>query len=157
TDPARPRFVAPALNAPGDGLRMIGCLAFDRDGKCLVGREVGPHVWAWDLDREGRPARTLEGHTYYVRGLALSPDGSLAVSGAQDDTVRVWDVKSGKELRQLRGPGRDKAGDVVNGLAFSPEGTHVLGGTRGGHLWLWDVAGKEPPRAFGDSRDRFVA
>ena len=38
-------------------------------------------------------------HTLGVRSVAVSPDGSLAASAADDNTTFVWDARTG-ELRQ---------------------------------------------------------
>ena len=52
-----------------------------------------------DLAPVGRAARTrhpqLSGHSGAVTSLALSASGQRAVSGGNDQTVRVWDVGSG--------------------------------------------------------------
>ena len=32
---------------------------------------------------------TLQGHTYWVRAVAIHPDGRI-VSGSRDDTLRIW-------------------------------------------------------------------
>ena len=42
--------------------------------------------------------RTLQGHTSWVGAVALSSDGRRAVSGSDDNALRVWDLKDGKEL-----------------------------------------------------------
>ena len=49
----------------------------------------------------GRLARTLEGHSDWVRSVSWSPDGGQLVSGSSDNTVRVWDAASGELLRTL--------------------------------------------------------
>ncbi len=52
------------------------------------------------------PGVTLEarlGHTHVVTAVAVSPDGSRLVSGSVDQTVRVWDARTGRELMVLPG------------------------------------------------------
>jgi WD40 repeat protein len=48
----------------------------------------------WDLET-GRALRTLEGHSGYVNGLAVTPDGQRAVSASYDKTLKVWDLDTG--------------------------------------------------------------
>ena len=35
----------------------------------------------------------------WVRSVAYSPDGKHIVSGSEDQTVKIWDAQSGKEVR----------------------------------------------------------
>jgi WD40 repeat protein len=82
------------------------------------------------------------GHSDFVVSLAFSPDGKTLVSGSRDNTIKLWDVATGQELRALKGhPAR------VNSVAFSPDGKTLLSGgalgsgeAGGGQLMLWDVA-----------------
>ena len=46
----------------------------------------------WDLET-GRELRTLEGHSDWVNGVAVTPDGRRAVSASGDKTLKVWDWK----------------------------------------------------------------
>jgi len=47
--------------------------------------------------------RTLEAHTDWVTGVAITPNGQRGVSGSADDTLRVWNLESGRSLRMLQG------------------------------------------------------
>src|SRR5262249_49493683 len=47
--------------------------------------------------------KILEGHQNQVRGCAFNHGGDLLASHAWDDTTRLWDPTSGKELVSLRG------------------------------------------------------
>lgn len=42
-------------------------------------------------------------HTHKVSAIALSNDGSLCCSGSEDLTVKLWNVKTNKEIAALVG------------------------------------------------------
>jgi WD40 repeat protein len=78
---------------------------------------------------------TFEGHTGAVRGLAISPDGKTIASGDNDNTIRIWDMASGKQLAVLK----KAAVYGVDSLAFSPDGKTLASGNGGNTIKLWDV------------------
>src|SRR4051794_19824932 len=53
---------------------------------------------------EARPELVMQtGHAMRVDGLAFSPDGQLCATGSKDNTVRLWETATGRELRKLVG------------------------------------------------------
>ena len=56
----------------------------------------------WDANT-GTCLRTLTGHDYLVRALSFDPRSGRLVSGSYDKTVKVWDLHSGKMVREFRG------------------------------------------------------
>ena len=66
--------------------------------------------------------------------MAFSPDGSRALSGSMDSTVRLWDVETGRELRRLQGHD-----GLVTALAFSPDGRRALSGSMDNSVRLWGL------------------
>jgi WD40 repeat protein len=77
---------------------------------------------------------TLSGHRQSVYRLAFSPVGSLLASGAPDQTVRLWDTRSFRELAVL------PCDSKVYGLAFTPDGTRLAVGCVDNTIRPWDVA-----------------
>src|SRR3990170_4712954 len=65
-----------------------------------------------------KPQLVLQtGHAMRVDGLAFSPDGQFVATGSADNSVKLWDAKSYRELRTLAGHLRG-----VKAVAFSPDG-----------------------------------
>jgi WD40 repeat protein len=84
--------------------------------------------------RTGNDPELVLIHKGGVRALAFSPDGSTLATGGTDKAVRIWDLGSGQEMREL--VHRDGILDV----AFSPGGTHLAAACGGTETQLWDVA-----------------
>ena len=50
-------------------------------------------VFLWDVEA-GQVLRRLNKHSQKVNGVALNPEATIAVTGSDDSTVKVWDLKS---------------------------------------------------------------
>ena len=111
----------PPKNVSSDQLDSDACA-----GPAVLGRRKGL------LDV--RHLRTLEGHTSVATSVALSADGSVAVSGSSDQTLRVWEVTSARCL-QLLTPGRSE----VVAVKLSSDGRFALSANWDGALCLWDL------------------
>jgi hypothetical protein len=78
---------------------------------------------------------TLTGHTGYVTGVSLSSDGSTAVSGSDDTTVKVWSVAAGSCLHTLTGHT-----NYVSGVSLSSDGSTAVSGSGDKTVKVWSVA-----------------
>ena len=85
---------------------------------------------AWDL-KSGRLAGTLTGHTRPIFSLEYTADGSHIISGSEDKTVRVWDVRSHSNCVVLQ------LDDGCVSISVSPDFSHVFAGTLNGKLVSW--------------------
>jgi WD40 repeat protein len=85
---------------------------------CLGLMPVGPLS-----AQEPKLRDTLKGHMGMVYSVAYSPDGKTLASGSYDDeTVKLWDVQTGKERATLPVKSKEKFTGPVSSLSFSPDG-----------------------------------
>ncbi|MFN6477929.1 NB-ARC domain-containing protein [Nostoc sp. DedQUE07] len=97
----------------------------------------------------GSLVRILEGHSYWVNTVALTPDGKYVISGSRDKTLKVWDWQTGEQLRTLVGHS-----DSVYSLALTPDGKYVISGSVDNTLKVWDWQTGEQLRTLVGHSDR---
>jgi WD40 repeat protein len=69
-----------------------------------------------------------------VNSVAFSPDDEILASGGWDDTIRLWEVATGKEIRKI-----DAHKAMVGRVVFSPNGKVLASrGALDGTVRLWD-------------------
>jgi RNA polymerase sigma factor (sigma-70 family) len=115
--------------------------AFAPDGKALFIQPLdGNPMRMFDVST-GRQIGTFDAG-YHPDCLSFSPDGKTLAAGyaetysrfARQNTVTLWDVASGKELRAL------SLGQMTaRAIAWSRDGSRLAAGTNS-RLWAWDVA-----------------
>ncbi len=74
-------------------------------------------------------------------GVSFDPSGRYLASGSRDQTVRVWDLRTGETKKTLKGHGA-----LVWGVAYSRDGKYILASTWQGALRLWRVASSAASR-----------
>lgn len=90
----------------------------------------------------GYEQKKFIGHTGDVLSVAISPDGKRLVSGASDQTVRLWDVASGELLLTVfRARNREW-------VAFTPSGYYASSPYGDGYVGWHANRGAEQPAAF---------
>lgn len=96
----------------------INDIVYSPDGTKLA-VAAGNGIWLYDA-QTGQELAQCAGHIYTVHNIAFRPDGKTiaSVGLGPDQTIRIWDVQTGKNLRTFK----YKAWSV----AFSPDGKTIV-------------------------------
>ncbi len=87
-------------------------------------------------------------HVHWALAVAWSPDGKALASAGWDNTIRLWEPTTGRELRRFV-----NHSEPVSCVAFSPDGRVVVSGGGGispSSVRVWDVATGKERRALTD-------
>jgi WD40 repeat protein len=100
----------------------------------------------------GLVLRVLEGHTDSVLAVALTADGSRAVSGSDDKTLRVWGLEGNQPPHVLEGHT-----SIVEAVALTADGKLAVSGSDDRTRRVWDLEGNQPPHLLEGHAKRISA
>jgi WD40 repeat protein len=81
--------------------------------------------------------QTLEGHQSFINALAFSPDGKAIAAIDNDNNLKLWDVKTGKDMARFKT--KPKESEAGRRLAFTPDGKALAVAFNNGVVHLLDV------------------
>jgi WD40 repeat protein len=117
-----------------EGPQAFHRVTFSPDGKSILsmGRHHRHAPTTWDAET-GKTKLKFHGHLMAVQRAYYSPDGKRVVTTSNDDTMRIWDAGTGKELLNLPFLG-------AKFLKFSPNGRAIAvrvinKNSKGGQIW----------------------
>ncbi|MEH2288036.1 WD40 repeat domain-containing protein, partial [Nostoc sp.] len=83
----------------------------------------------------GRLLRTLKGHSYSVKAVAVTPNGQQVISASDDNTLKVWNLATGEEQFTLNGHSNS-----VKAVAVTPKRQQVISASDDNTPRTWSPA-----------------
>ncbi|KZV71089.1 hypothetical protein PENSPDRAFT_734354 [Peniophora sp. CONT] len=122
----------------------VRCVAFSPDGYHIVSGLSNGAVCIWNARTSELVGLPLQGHKMAVMSVSFSADGHYIVSGSRDasvasgsddNTICIWDAKSGKMLGSpLKGHT-----ERVTSVVFSHDGHHIASGSWDQTIRVWNA------------------
>ncbi|KAF3915086.1 hypothetical protein ABW21_db0208500 [Orbilia brochopaga] len=109
--------------------RALTQVKFNKDGDLLFSVSKDHVICVW-FSQNGERLGTYHGHQGAVWTIDSNPSTGILASGAADNTIRLWEIKTGKLIKTWEFP------TAVKRVEFSEDGEYLLATTeqRMGHL-----------------------
>lgn len=83
------------------------------------------------------PIKRLRGHSHFVSDVVLSFDGQFCISSSWDKTLNLWDIETGKILKNFIGHKKD-----VLSVGFSSDNRQIVSSSRDNSIKIWNTIGQ---------------
>ncbi|KAH6674372.1 putative eukaryotic translation initiation factor 3 subunit I [Halenospora varia] len=99
--------------------RALTQIKYNRDGDIIFSTAKDQHICAW-YAHNGERLGTYHGHQGALWTVDVDPTSTIIASGAADNTVRLWDIRTGKCLKVW------EFDTAVKRVEFSEDGSQLL-------------------------------
>ncbi|MGL5081310.1 MAG: protein kinase domain-containing protein [Microcoleaceae cyanobacterium] len=88
-------------------------------------------------------ANTFEGHTAAIETIAIGPNSYLLASGSTDQSIRLWNLKTGQLLHQFL-----RHQSSVKSISIHPQGWRLISGSLDRTILAWNLNARKMTDQF---------
>eukprot|EP00245_Coleochaete_scutata_P004081 TRINITY_DN16308_c0_g1_i1.p1 TRINITY_DN16308_c0_g1~~TRINITY_DN16308_c0_g1_i1.p1 ORF type:complete len:363 (-),score=58.72 TRINITY_DN16308_c0_g1_i1:310-1398(-) len=134
----------PIMLLTGHGA-AVNSLKFNPAGDCVASGSTDKEIFLWRVHGDCENFMVLKGHKNAVLELHWAGDGSNIVTCSPDQTVRVWDSETGKQVKKMV-----EHSSYVNSCCPARKGPLIVSGSDDGTAKLWDMRQRGCVQTFPD-------
>ena len=122
----------------------VTSLAISRNGKYILSGSMDhmARLWEKDVNWEKNNKRTTvrifqedSNHKQGVTSVAFTPDEKYVITSSLDQTIRLWQISTGKNTKTFRG-----LKDRIWSVAVAPNGRYIAGACNDGIIMCWSLS-----------------
>lgn len=105
------------------------------EGANYKNKDSGSNPETAQAPAAGEQQADANGGDLYIRSVCFSPDGQYLATGAEDKLIRIWDLKTGRITKYLKGHEQD-----IYSLDYFPDGRKLISGSGDRTVRIWDLS-----------------
>lgn len=105
------------------------------------------HCYLFDIRIPGRPRNVFQGHIAPVTSVDFCPTGTMFAAGAQDSSVRMWDLHQATKSDSQEMFHTKRMAKVFS-VKWSPDSNYIYSGSEDAVLRIWKSDCSKPIRSF---------
>lgn len=118
----------------------INSVVFSPDGRYFISESLENLIRVWEITTgeelqwfESEREKGWNGEYYKdINSAIFSPDGKHLLTVSSNDTISIWEITTGKEIRRF-----DGHSDNITTVAFSPDGRYIISGSKDKSIRLY--------------------
>jgi WD40 repeat protein len=110
-------------------------VAFSPDSELLATGGLD-HLKVWNKEKGQAIQSFLIDDRVVISCVAFSPDGKCLASGNQNNVIHLWEVATGRLLREFGEYDRD---EEITSVLFMPDGSKLVSGSTDGLVTIWNL------------------
>ncbi|MGK7925230.1 MAG: protein kinase, partial [Spirulina sp.] len=117
----------------------IACLNMNKNLAIIITENRNLVAYNFDYSNVSIQTKIYQGHAGRINALEISPNGKLVISSSTDNTLKIWNIRSGSCVKTISADTRN-----ITSIKISDDGCTTLLVNSEGEIIRWDIKQERP-------------